>query len=136
MKPLTIGAAARAAGIGVETVRFYERRGLIKQPKRPLGGGARNYDTATIERLRFIRRAKEIGFSLAEIAEILSLRDLGGVGCRSVRARAVAKRDDINGRLVQLKQMRDVLDKLIDDCPGEGELSDCTILEAIEAASG
>ncbi len=135
MKPFTIGKVANAAGVGVETVRYYERLGLITQPKRPNRGGARDYDDNTVARLRFIRQAKDIGFSLAEIAELLALRDGGAAGCQSVRARAILKRRDIEDKLSKLKDMRDSLDDPIAACPGTGHLSDCTILKAIGSAS-
>ena len=132
MKPFTIGNAAKATGVGVETIRFYERRGLIAQPKRPEGGGARDYDADTVARLHFICKAKEMGFSLAETAELLALRDDGEAGCATVRARAIAKRREIEIKLLRLKEMCSLLDDLIAGCRGSGELSDCTILGAIE----
>lgn len=133
MKPFTIGKVAKATGVGVETIRFYERRGLIAQPRRPNGGGARDYDADTVARLRFIRQAKDIGFSLAEIGELLSLRDDGEAGCGTVRARAISKRRDIEDKLLKLREMRNLLDDLIAGCPGKGHLSECTILEAMES---
>lgn len=132
MKPFTIGKVAKTTGVGVETIRFYERRGLIAQPNRPKGGGSRDYDADTVARLRFIRQAKDIGFSLSEIAELLALRDDGETGCDTVRARAIAKRRDIEGKVRKLNEMRDLLDDLIAACPGKGHLSGCTILEAME----
>ena len=128
----TISQAARAAGVGVETIRFYERRGLIRQPPRPTGGGARDYGGETLERLRFIVGAKRLGFSLAEIAELLDLRAAPGAGCRSVQERAREKRADVQARIDGLTRLRDGLDALIDACPGRGDLSGCAILRAIE----
>lgn len=133
MKPFTIGKVAKATGVGVETIRFYERRGLVVQPKRPDTGGVRDYDADTVARLRFIRQAKEVGFSLAEIAELLALRHDGVAGCGTVRARAISKRRDIEDRLVKLREICRLLDDLIAGCPGEGHLSECTILEAMES---
>lgn len=133
MKPFTIGEVAKTTGVGVETIRFYERRGLIAQPKRPKGGGSRDYDADTVARLRFIRQAKDIGFTLVEIAELLALRDDSSAGCASVKARATSKRRDIEDRLEKLKGMRDLLDDLIVACPGKGHLSECTILEAMDS---
>src|SRR3546814_18803739 len=74
MTRFTIGRAAKAANISVETIRFYERRGLIAQPRKPAGGGAREYDEDAVARIRFVRQAQDIGFSLREIGELLSLR--------------------------------------------------------------
>lgn len=136
MKPFTIGSLARATGVGVETIRFYERRGLVAQPNRPKYGGARDYDAETVTRLRFIRHAKDIGFSLAEVAELLALRDDSRASCTTVRARAITKRRDIEDKLEKLEGMRDLLDDLIAACPGEGHLSECTILEAMESDRG
>lgn len=91
MTRLTIGRAAKAANVNVETIRFYERRGLITQPRKPAGGGAREYDDYTIARVRFVRQAQDIGFSLREIAELLSLRADPGADCAAVRARAMER---------------------------------------------
>lgn len=130
----TISEAAGAAGVGVETIRFYERKGLIRQPPRPAGGGARDYGGATLARLRFIAGAKRLGFSLAEIGELLALREAPDAGCRSVQARARAKRADVQARIDGLTRIRDALDALIDACPGTGDLSGCSIMEAIQQA--
>jgi len=126
----TISEAAKATGIGIEAIRFYERKGLIRQPPRPTRG-ARNYGGETIARLRFITGAKRLGFSLAEIAELLDLRDAPDAGCRLVQARARVKRTDVQARIKGLMRVRDALDALIDTCPGEGDLSGCSIMEAI-----
>lgn len=131
MKPSTISMAAKAAGVGVETIRFYERKGLIEQPARAADGRMREYGADVVARLRFIRQAKEIGFSLAEVAELLALRDESQAGCATVRASAMAKRKDIQDKMDQLRGMRDALDEMIASCPGEGALSDCTILKAM-----
>src|SRR3546814_13734856 len=86
MTRFTIGRAAKAANISVETIRFYERRGLIAQPRKPAGGGAREYDEDAVARLRFVRQAQDIGFSLSEIGEHLPLRTDPGADCAEVRA--------------------------------------------------
>jgi MerR family transcriptional regulator, copper efflux regulator len=91
MKAMTISKAARAAGVGVETVRFYERRRLIARPAKPPDGGFRRYPPETIERIRFVRQAQGLGFSLREIGELLSLRADPSTDCGQVRERAVAK---------------------------------------------
>lgn len=130
----SIAQAARAAGIGVETIRFYERRGLLHRPPRP-ASGARHYDGKALARLRFIAGAKRLGFSLAEIAELLDLRETPDAACRSVQARARAKRADVHDRIEGLIRIRDALDALIETCPGEGDLAGCSIMEAIAAAA-
>ncbi len=128
----SISRAAKAAHVTVETVRFYERRGLILQPRKPLGGGAREYDDDTIARIRFVRQAQEIGFSLSEIAELLSLRADPSADCSDVRSRAIEKRDEVQEKLNRLFHMRDALDELIESCPSAGDVKACTIIEAME----
>jgi len=131
----TIGKAAEQAGVGVETIRFYERRGLIKRPLRPRNGGYRLYTDDVIERIRFIRQAQELGFSLREITDLLSLRADPTADCRDVRARAVRKREDVERKIEQLHHMRDALDELIATCPGGGALRACTIIDALTQRS-
>lgn len=133
---MTIGRAARQAGVGVETIRFYERRGLIDQPPRPHNGGYRFYDDAVVERIRFIRQAQELGFSLHEIEELLSLRADPAADCADVRAQAVAKRKEVDGKIAQLRNIRAALDELIAICPGGGALKSCTIIDALSGQSG
>jgi DNA-binding transcriptional MerR regulator/copper chaperone CopZ len=128
---LTISRAAILAGVGVETIRFYERRGLIKQPPRPRNGGYRCYDDAVVERIRFIRQAQELGFSLREIKDLLSLRADPAADCGDVRKQASIKREEVNRKIVQLQQIRSALDELIASCPGGGAIRACTILSAL-----
>jgi MerR family copper efflux transcriptional regulator len=118
MSDLTIARAAGTAGVGVETIRFYERRGLIEQPRKPAGGGFRKYDADTIARIRFIRQAQELGFSLREIQDLLSLRADPGADCADVRTRAIAKRDEVERKITELGRIRAALDALIATCPG------------------
>src|SRR3546814_14617409 len=98
MTRFTIGRAAKAANISVETIRFYERRGLIAQPRKPAGGGAREYDEDAVARIRFVRQAQDIGFSLREIGELLSLRADPGADCAAVRARPRERRDEVQAK--------------------------------------
>ena len=135
MLRFTIGRTAKAAGVNVETIRFYERKGLIAQPSKPAGGGMREYDDGTVARIRFIREAQEIGFSLREIAELLSLRADPDADCADVRRRAIAKRDEVEAKLVRLFRMRSALDELIASCPGSGDVKACTILEAMQTGT-
>jgi Hg(II)-responsive transcriptional regulator len=133
MNSLTIGALAKEAGVGVETVRFYERRGLIRRPSRP-GTGYRSYPVEAIGRIRFIRNAQGLGFTLQEVKELLALRVTAGMSCAAVRARAAAKVADVKRRLTDLDRMKAALDSLIAVCPGRGALVNCTILDALDSA--
>lgn len=127
---LTISRAAQRAGVGIETIRFYERQGLVHQPPRPRGG-FRSYGEDVVERIRFIRQAQELGFSLREIAELLSLRADPAADCRDVRKQAVIKREEVDRKLAKLREIRAALDRLIATCPGGGALRACTIMDAL-----
>jgi MerR family transcriptional regulator, copper efflux regulator len=135
-KGMTISRAAERAGVGIETIRFYERRGLIEQPSRPRSGGYRVYEGAVVERIRFIRQAQELGFSLREIMELLSLRADPAADCGEVRAQAVSKRQEVDRKITQLQQMRAALDELIASCPGGGALRACSIIDALAGPDG
>jgi Hg(II)-responsive transcriptional regulator len=126
---LTIGKLARAAEVGVDTVRFYERAGLLKKPPRS-ASGYRLYDTADAARLRFIRRAKALGFSLDEIVELLKLND-GGGRRSAVRMLAERRLAEIEQKLVDFGRMRDTLRGLVHRCHGEGSLEGCPIIETV-----
>jgi len=131
-KPLTIGQVARWSGVGVETIRFYEREGLIaKPPQRP--SGYRQYDPGVIRRIHFIQRGKKLGFSLREITELLSLRLTRGRSCADVKARASAKIKDIESKIAVLGRMKEALERLTEACAGRGSVSDCPILDALDA---
>ncbi len=131
MKPLTIGKVARRASVGVETVRFYEREGLIEEPPRR-ESGYRQYPEETVSRIRFIRRAKELGFSLKEIKELLALRIDPEASCEDIRQRAEAKIADIEEKVRTLRRMKKALVKLTAACNGRAPVSECPILEALE----
>ncbi|MCH7688451.1 MAG: heavy metal-responsive transcriptional regulator, partial [Planctomycetes bacterium] len=111
MKTLTIGQLAGRAEVGVETVRFYERKGLLAEPERR-PSGYRQYDEGVVDRLRFIRRAKELGFTLNEIKDLLSLRLDPTTTCADVKSRAEAKIDDIQGKIRTLQRMKKALVKV------------------------
>ncbi len=131
MTELTISKAAKNAGVGVETIRFYERKGLIKQPPKPIDGGFRVYPEETVARIRFIRQAQEIGFSLREIEELLSLRADPSADCSDVRERATAKLAEVNRKITELERIRAALETLIAACPGGGALRSCSIMESL-----
>lgn len=131
MRGMTISKAARRAGVGVETIRFYERKGLIQKPARPGTSGYRTYPEETVERIRFIRQAQELGFSLREVQELLSLRADPRADAADVRARAAAKLDDVNEKIRRLQRIGQALETLVAACPGHGELGCCSIMEAL-----
>jgi len=131
MAGLTIGQVARQAGLGVETVRFYERRGLIEEPPRRRSG-YRAYPAEAVRRLRFIRRAKELGFSLAEVGELLSLRAASRAQCARVRTQVEAKMADIEERISDLARMQHALGELLELCRREPPTSECPILDLLE----
>ena len=131
MKAMTIGKAARSADVGVETIRFYERKGLIDQPPKPLDAGFRVYPEETVRRIRFIRQAQDIGFSLREIDELLSLRADPAADCADVRDQAAAKLAEVARKIARLEEIRGALDELIAACPGRGALRACSIMEAL-----
>ncbi len=129
---LTIGQVAAQGEVRVETVRYYERCGLLPRVPRT-ASGYRRYGPEAVARLRFIRSAKQLGFSLAEIRELLSLRVRPGASCADVRARATAKVRTIDVRVAELERIRAALVSLAARCQGQGPTSDCPILDALEA---
>ena len=126
----TIGQLARLSGAGVEKIRYYEREGLICAPPR-LASGYRQYPEETVSRLRFIRHAKALGFSLKDIKELLELRVKPGTTCADVRTRAEVKIADVRTKLDMLRQMEQALVKLTATCRGRGPVSECPILDAL-----
>jgi MerR family copper efflux transcriptional regulator len=133
MKALSIGQVAKQAGIGVETVRFYERQGLLEEPDRK-ASGYRQYDAEAVSVLRFIRRAKELGFTLKKIKGLLALRFDRSATRSDVRRQARAKLTDIEEKIRDLQRMRDTLLRLVDTCHGDGPATGCPILEALDQA--
>jgi MerR family copper efflux transcriptional regulator len=131
VKPLTVGQIARQAGVGIETVRFYEKNGLLEEPARR-ASGYREYDEVTVRRLRFIQRAKELGFTLSEIKELLSLR-CSDRPCNDVRERAEAKVAEIEAKVAMLLRMKEVLGRLLSSCCEQDDKSRCPILETLDS---
>lgn len=130
MKPMTVGQVARQAGVGAETVRFYEKNGLLEEPTRR-ASGYREYDEETVNRLRFIQRAKELGFTLSEIKELLSLR-CSKRPCNDVRKRAEAKVAEIEAKVAMLLRMKEVLGRLASSCCEQSDKRRCPILETLD----
>jgi len=132
MRTLTIGQVARESGVGVETIRFYEREGLIATPPKR-SAGYRQYDADVIRRIRFIQRGKRLGFSLREISELLSLRLSRGRSCADVKARACVKIEGIRAQIAMLERIKGALERLTEACAGKGSVSECPILDALAA---
>jgi len=128
---LTIGKVARAAGVNVETIRYYERLKLLRQPPRP-SKGVRRYGDDTVARIRFIKRAQELGFSLAEVGRLLELQK--AQSCVVARALAAERLDLVEARLKDLERMRDVLTGLIARCDAQGGKVSCPIIECLQVA--
>ena len=128
---LTIGMAAREAGVGVETIRFYERQRLVRQPPKPAGSGMRHYPAETIERIRFIKEAQELGFSLREIRELLALRADPDTDCAEVQKQATTKLVEVQRKIQRLHDIGVALERLIAACPGQGGLQGCSIMDAL-----
>lgn len=128
-EPLTIGALAAAARVGVETVRYYQRRGLMPVPQS--GGGYRRYGADALARLRFIRRAQALGFTLEEIGELLQLQD--GTDRRSVRRIAQARLGQLQARIADMQNMARTLQHLIHECERATRAPRCPIITSIEA---
>lgn len=127
---MKIGELARRAGVGIDTVRYYERQRLLPAPER-LASGYRRYDATDVARLQFVRRAKALGFTLVEIRDLLALSgrredDMGGL-----KAAASAKLADVQARVIELTRIRDGLKTLVASCPGQGALECCPILNAL-----
>ena len=136
MDGMTRGEVAEKAGVNPETLRYYERKDLIPKPRRS-DGGIRLYDEHYVERLRFIRRAKELGFTLAEIKGLLDLRVNDEATCRDVKAQAEAKLDEVEAKLRDLRRIRNALSTLSDACTQpDGPTGTCPILDALETDDG
>jgi len=120
----TIGALAKQAGVGVETVRYYQRRGLLAEP--PAAGGYRRYDAAHLERLSFIRRAQGVGFTLEEIGELMTLNDTRDH--HLARRLAAEKLRNIEARIGQLNKVADALRQLVQRCECGGQDMPCPII--------
>ncbi len=129
----TIGALARKADVAIDTIRYYERERLLPNPERR-ASGYREYDAGAIERVRFIRRAKELGFTLQEIRDLLALETDRDHGVEGVKQRATKRLEELNQRIVKLTEIRDGLALLVDACPGHGAPECCPILSSMHGA--
>ncbi|MEW6213579.1 MAG: MerR family DNA-binding protein [Acidobacteriota bacterium] len=130
---LTIGRLAAESGVNLETIRYYERLGLLPKPPRT-ASGYRRYTTDAVRRVRFIKQAQMLGFSLKEIAELLSLRVDPATTCADIKQKAERKIDDIEEKIRTLRRMKEALAKVSASCIGRGPTSECPILEALDAS--
>lgn len=125
---LTIGTFAKAAGVNVETIRFYQRKGLLPEPDKPYGG-IRRYDGSDVARVRFVKSAQRLGFSLDEIGELLSLED--GTRCKEASALAEHKLQDVREKLAELTRMESVLSELVHACHESNGSVSCPLIGAL-----
>lgn len=128
-QPLTRGVVAARTGVNIETVRYYERIGLLPAPPRS-EGGHRMYDEGLLRRLNFIRRCRELGFTLDEVRGLLRLVDGGDYTCGEVKALTTARLGEVRHKLADLKRLEKVLREMVARCEG-GEVPDCPVIEAL-----
>ncbi|MBO0790979.1 MAG: heavy metal-responsive transcriptional regulator [Ktedonobacteraceae bacterium] len=131
METLSIGQLARQAGVRVETIRFYEREGLLEKPPRR-ASGYRQYSEEVVKRIDFIKRAQQLGFSLKEIMELLTLRVDAQTSCKEVKRHTEAKIAEVERKLVALQRMRTALLQVAALCIGDGPTSRCPMLDALD----
>ena len=127
---MKIGELAQRSGVGIDTVRFYERQGLLPKARR-LASGYRVYDPGDVKRLRFVRRAKALGFTLEEIRDLLALSDHRDDDMAALKGLATEKLADVQAKLAELNRIREGLETLVVACPGHGALAQCPILNAL-----
>ncbi|MDQ0586631.1 MerR family transcriptional regulator [Variovorax paradoxus] len=127
---LSIGAFAKATGVGVETIRFYQRKGLLPEPER-IQGRIRRYDNSDIGRLRFIKSAQRLGFSLDEVAGLLRLDQESD--CARARELAQQKLGDVRAELAQLHKLETILQKLVQDCDASLDKRSCALIAALQS---
>jgi Hg(II)-responsive transcriptional regulator len=130
MNGLTIGRLAKQAGLGIETVRFYERQGLIEPPPRT-DSNYRIYPKEEVNRLKFIKSAKNLGFTLKEIKELFELQQDPHTTKADIKKRTVEKIEDIKKKVRDLSRIQEALEHLSESCDGRGPLSECPILDAL-----
>lgn len=131
---MRIGTLARASDTSIDTIRYYERLGLLPEARRS-ASGYREFDETDARRLRFIRRAKALGFTLGEIADLLTISASRNGDMAPLHKRTALALDGVEHRIAELERMRDGLRTLLDQCPGHGSLDTCPILSALNAES-
>ncbi len=132
MEALKVGEVAQRAAVNLQTIHYYEREGLLPRPPRT-ASNYRVYTEGAVRRVRFIKRAQELGFALRDIKELLSLRAAPRSCCADVRQQAQAKLRDIDEKIGTLQGMRKALTRLIGECSGKGPITECPILEALDS---
>ena len=125
---LTIGALAKAAGVNVETIRFYQRKRLLPEPTRPLGG-IRRYGATDVTRVRFVKSAQRLGFSLQEVGQLLRLED--GAHCSEAAELAALRLADVRARLADLARMEAALSRLVSECNARKGKVSCPLIAAL-----
>ena len=128
MHEMTIGRAAKAAGVNIDTIRYYQRRGLVEEPKLPLGG-QRKYDEAVVRRVKFIKRAQTLGFTLEETRSLLSFEQANS--CCDTRDLALHKVHEIDQRIADLRRMRKTLSELANHCDNGSNPGPCPIIDTL-----
>jgi len=131
MKDLTTGQLAREAGVKIDTVRYYEKRGLIQKPPRK-DSGYRMFSEDAVKRIVFIKHAQEIGFSLQEIEELLLLRVSSKATCSEVKKRTEAKIVEVEGKILNLQRIKKALEKMAEICRGNKQIGDCPVLDLLD----
>ena len=134
MEGLTTAEVAREGGVNTETIHYYERHGLLPKPPRT-PSGYRVFSADSVQRLRFIRRAQELGFTLNEIKELLAIKVRRGSSCADVRRKAEAKIADVDAKIRHLQAIREALREITATCSGIGPVTNCSILEALNGKS-
>ncbi len=127
---LRIGEVARESGVGIETIRFYEREGVLDAPMRT-AGGYRAYPREAVDQLKFVRRAKNLGFTLKEIRDLLSLKADPRKPCAEVDRRVAEKIEAIEAKIADLRRIQQALEQLAAACPGNASVKSCNILQAL-----
>ena len=130
---LTIGRLAKAADVGIETIRYYQRLELLPTPEPTEGGSFRHYPLTLVDRIRFIKRSQDLGFSLDEISALLKLED--GKNRKAIRSVAKSHLADIARRIEDLQRMHRVLTHLVHDCEATGHAKPCPIIAALSGAN-
>ena len=130
MEKLTIGKLAKKVNVNLETIRYYERRGLLPEPPRNKSGH-RQYSLEEVKRTEFIKRCQALGFSLKEILELLLLKVKPGTTCGDIKTRVETKIEDVEKRIADLKKIREALLRMSNKCIGKGPVGQCPILEEL-----